>query len=84
MAWAKATFREARQVSSLDESVRTISKQLDALGISTAAVIFRDPDSESIVSMRRGDPCWLSGALRMAEQEVTDNWVVVRRPVDMG
>lgn len=61
--------------------VKDLSRRLDELDISTAAIVFRDPDSESIVSMRRGDSCWLSGALRMVEQEVTDNWVVVRRPV---
>lgn len=56
--------------------------RLDELGIHTAVVVFRDPDSESCVSLRRGDACWLSGALRMVEQEVTDNWVTVKRPVE--
>lgn len=59
---------------------QAIDNKLEALGIRTATVVFRDPDSESVVSIRRGDPCWLSGALRMVEQEVTDNWVTVRHP----
>lgn len=67
-------------MSAVNKSAKALSKELDRLHIHTASLVFRDPDSEAVVSMRRGDPCWLSGALRMAEQEVTDNWVTIKRP----
>lgn len=67
-------------MSSPRKQVNALANKLDAMGIETAVVVFRDPDSHAVMTIRRGDPCWLSGALRMIEQEVTDNWVTVKRP----
>lgn len=51
-----------------------VNDLMDRLGVSKFVAIVGDPDSDAVTILKRGDVCWIAGALTMQIHEQEKEW----------